>query len=263
MPWSYARSRLSLRLKRLRSRFGITAPQVAIRTHLPWPLRVLSIILITIAAVAFAGWAYRFGAKMAGFDQSETGQLVSKLQEANQALEEETARLRSLLTSAQSTLQIEQAAQKQLAEKQKLLVEENTRLKEELAVFERFARPDTAGRAVGQEGNEIALERITVKPDGPGRYRYGFNLTLQQGPKRAKEARLNLQLLVSPRDGNAGGDILLPGDNAADAKRYEIVVRNFLRVDGRFEIPREFVVGSVELRIYEAGKLKASKNISL
>jgi hypothetical protein len=41
---SFASSRLALMLRRLRGRFGISAPRVAVRTHLPWYWRALSVI---------------------------------------------------------------------------------------------------------------------------------------------------------------------------------------------------------------------------
>ncbi|MBU3989259.1 MAG: hypothetical protein KJ702_08115, partial [Gammaproteobacteria bacterium] len=98
-------------LRRLRGRFGITAPQVSVRTHVPLYLRLISIVVLTAVSLALAGWVYDTGRRMAGFDQSESGSLVKELRQTNAALEEEVARLRSLLTASQSSLQIDQAAQ--------------------------------------------------------------------------------------------------------------------------------------------------------
>jgi hypothetical protein len=136
MPWSYASSRLALILRRLRGRFGISAPQVAIRTHVPWHLRVFSIAVLVVLLLALAVWVFDFGRQFAGFNLSE----ISTLQSSNAALEEEVNRLRGLLAASENDLQIEKAAQKELTEKHSALVEENARLKEELAVLERLSK---------------------------------------------------------------------------------------------------------------------------
>lgn len=240
-------------LRRLRRRFGITAPQVAVRVHVPWYLRVISIVVLTALLLALAGWVYDTGRLMAGFDQSET----KDLRQANAALEEEVVRLRSLLTTSQSSLQIEQATQRLLSEKNSTLVDENARLREELAVFERLTKLE--GKAEG----DISLDRLSVRPDAaPGRYRFSFLIALQ-GPRRGKETQLSLQIIASPRAPNAGAKMSFPRRNDPDAAQYEIALRNFRRVEGKFEVPADFAVGAVEVRIFEAGVLRTSKSLTL
>jgi hypothetical protein len=55
----FASSRLALTLRRLRGRFGISAPRVAIRTHLPWYWRALAIVVLSGVSLALAGWILR------------------------------------------------------------------------------------------------------------------------------------------------------------------------------------------------------------
>lgn len=137
MPWSYASSRLALILRRLRGRFGISARQVAVRTHVPWRLRAFSIVVILAVLLLLAIWVFDFGRQIAGLNQNE----IRTLQSANAKLEQEVARLRSLVAASDNDLQIEKAAQRALTEKHNALVEENVRLKEELAVMERLFKP--------------------------------------------------------------------------------------------------------------------------
>lgn len=136
MPRAYAGSRLALILRRLRGRFGISAPQVSVRTHVPWHLRAFSIGIIVIILLGFMAWVFDFGRQFAGPAQAES----NALKVANAALEEEVTRLRGMLAASENDLQIEKAAQKQVSEKHGALIEENTRLKEELAMMERLAR---------------------------------------------------------------------------------------------------------------------------
>ena len=123
-------------LRRLRGRFGIAAPQLAVRTRVPWHVRAVSIGIIAIIMFGFMAWVFDFGRQFAGPEQDE----LKSLRAANAALEEEVTRLRGMLAASENDLQIEKAVQKQIAEKQGTLIEENTRLKEDLAVMERLAK---------------------------------------------------------------------------------------------------------------------------
>jgi len=242
-------------LRRLRRRFGITAPRVAVRTHVPWYLRAISIVVLTGVSLALAGWVYDTGRRMAGFDQSETVNLVKELRQTNATLDEEVARLRSLQAANQSSLQIDQAAQGLLAEKNKALLSENARLKEELAVFERLTKLE------GKADDAVSLDRLSVRAEGPpGRYRFSFLIALQ-GARRGKETRFSLQIVAAPR--GQGAAIIFPRADDPDPAQYEIALRNFKRVEGKFEVPANFALGGVEIRIFEAGVIKASKNLTL
>lgn len=101
---------------------------------MPWHLRIFSVVVLLLLMLALAFWVFDFGRQLAGADQNE----ISSMQASNAMLKEEVDRLRGLLTASENNLQIEKAAQKELAEKHSALVEENTRLKEELAVLERL-----------------------------------------------------------------------------------------------------------------------------
>lgn len=256
MPWNFAGSRLALISRRLRGRFGIAAPQVAIRTQVPWYLRMLGTIAMLGLSIAFAGWAYDFGLRMAGFDQSEAGSIVGVLRQSNAALEEEVARLRSLLAASENSLEIERAALKQLTEKSGVLSAENAKIKEELAVYERLSRLE------GQVADEVSLDRLTVKAEGAGTYRFGFLVALQ-GARRGKETKFNLQIVLTPKRGVAGDKITLPRLEEVDVGQYEIALRNFRHIEGKFKVPSDFVVGSVEIRIIEAGLVRGSKTLVL
>lgn len=254
-------------LRRMRRRFGISAPRVAVRTHIPWYLRTAGLGAVIVLSVIMAGWAYDAGSRIAGFDQSESSQLFDELRLKNVALEEEVARLRSMLTVNESSLQIEQAAQRSLAEKNSTLEEENARLKEELVVLGRLAKLEDKATGTkidsGKANGEISMDRLVVRPDAkPGTYRFSFLLSLQ-GSRRGKESKLNLQITAFPRAGTAGDKIELPRQGDKNSAQYEVVLHNFKRVDGKFEVPVGISVGSVEFRISETGVLKVSKTLNL
>jgi hypothetical protein len=254
MPWSVAGSRLALILRRARGRFGIAAAQVSVRTRIPWYWRIAGVLGIAVLAALLAVFSFDAGRQMAGFDQSEAGRQVGELKTANVLLEEEVGRLRSLLAARESSLEIEKASQRVLSEKNSLLTAENAKLKEDLAVIERLAKLET------NSDDGILLDQFNVKPETAGQYRYSFLIALQ-GMRRGKETKLNMQLLVSRR--GSSDKIVLPQKDDLGLEQYEIVLRNFRRIDGRLAVPNGFVVGEVEVRILEAGVQKASRKLAL
>lgn len=122
--------------RRLRNRFGIATPHVAVRAHLPWQWRALCVVTSVVLLLGLVVWVFDAGRRIGGFDQNE----FKASQAANAALESEAGRLRGLMAACENTLQIDQATQKQLMDKNSALIEENARLKEEIAVIERLVR---------------------------------------------------------------------------------------------------------------------------
>ena len=61
-------------LWKLRQRFGITAPHVAVRTQMPWYMRWLGIALLAVLCAAAALWVFDAGLRFAGYDLRESSQ---------------------------------------------------------------------------------------------------------------------------------------------------------------------------------------------
>jgi hypothetical protein len=244
-------------LRRLRGRFGISAPQVAVRTHIPWYLRVLAIVALVVLSMTLVGWAYDAGRRIAGFDRSETDQVLAELRLANTALEDEAGRLRTSLTASESSLKIEQASQQLLSERNTELSAENAKLKEELAVFERLAQLEK------KSDDGVLLDRLKVEREAvAGRYRFGFLIALQ-GPRRGKETKFNLQIIASPRDSVRGDKIVLPRMDDPNAAQYEIELKNFRRIEGKFDLPSNIPFAVLEFRILEDGMVKTSQSLNI
>ncbi|MDP1525347.1 MAG: hypothetical protein Q8M20_06020 [Rhodocyclaceae bacterium] len=261
MSWIDPSSRFAVKLRRLRSRYGITAPQLAIRPHLPWYVKALTLTVLAGLIVVAVVSIYDAGRRVVGYDGGELDKVVELLRTTNAELEEEVARMRSLLSGSESTLQIERSAQKLLSEQNGLLVAENARLKEDLAVFERLAKVEPASHSSGAPGG-VSLDRISVRPLAPKTYQFSFLIALQ-GDRRGKESTFDLQLVISPRS-VTGAKITLPASRAdPDISQYQIALRNFRRIEGKFKVPEDFVPGKVEFVISEGGKLLASQSVSL
>lgn len=243
-------------LRKLRGRFGIFAPQVAVRTHIPWHFRVATVLGVLLFSLGLAAWSFDAGKRIAGFDQEETSRLLDKLRTDNKALEDEVVRLSGLLAASEGSVQIEQAAQRSLAEKNRLLAEENTKLKEDLAVFEKISRLE------GRSAEEVSLDQFNIRHESGGLYRYSFLIALQGG-RRGKESRFDLQLVVNPLAGSHDAMMTFERKEGVAPGQFEIVLRNFRRIDGKFQLPKDYALGSVEIRVLEKGKMKAVRRVAV
>jgi len=243
-------------MSRLRRRFGISAPRVAVRTHVPWYYRLLAAVAVLSISLALAGWVYDTGRRIAGFDRRATDQELSTLKEKSDALEKEVAQLRSFTNAGESTLQIERTTQQQLVRQVKTLEEENARLKEDMAFFENLAVAD--GQELG-----FTLNRLRIDPDGvPGQYRYRV-LAAAQGGKKEREFRGNIQILVSLQQGGKSAMMILPNASEQNRQRYSISFKHFQRIDGTFIVPIGAHVVSVEVRLMQDGAMRATQSVML
>src|SRR5258708_26789351 len=81
------------RLWKLRQRFGIAAPRVAIHSHIPWYWRWVGIAILLGVSAASAAWIYDAGRRFAGFESST---VQDELSIVKRSLEETRAELELL-----------------------------------------------------------------------------------------------------------------------------------------------------------------------
>lgn len=252
---SFASSRLALTLRRLRGRFGISAPRVAIRTHLPWYWRALSIVVLSGVSLALAGWIYDAGQRFAGFHQGASEHEIAGMRERIAEMEVELERTRKVANASESRLRIESTSQGQLSLQIKTLEEENTRLKSDLATFESLA-----GGQAGDSG--LAISRLQILPAGGGQYRYRL-LLAQTGDKKEKEFNGTIQLTVTVQRGDETAIIQIPASGDPAASQYQVSFRYFRRLEGTFKLAAEGRIQRVEARLIQDGVVKASQSVAL
>jgi hypothetical protein len=250
-------------LRKLRRRFGISAPNVTVKTQIAWYWRWLGLVLAAALAVALAGWMYDAGRRFAGFDRSELQQELESVRERLVKLEAENKDLGAQAHAGEARLQIERTAQQQLAGQVKVLVDENARLKEDLGFFENLMPAEA--RDPG-----LSINRFRVDPDAvPGQFRY--RLLLLQNGKRVAEFQGSLQLILTLHDDTKDVILTLPGDGSADAKSdaktdpksYKINFRYFQRIEGMFQVPAGSKLKTVQVRVLENGVAKATQTINM
>lgn len=249
--------RVALKLRRLRSRFGIAARHVAVRPYLPWHWRALSIAALTGISLALAGWIYDAGRRFAGFDRNVSDQELDALREHVSRLETELEAARRMTNVCDGQIRIATAAQDRLALQARSLELENTRLKADLAVFENL----TDGRTVSAGPLMSQLQISSTGADGVYRYRL---LLAQTGDKRQQEFHGTLQLLGTVQRGKETVIIPLPlGEGSSGELSREVSFRYFRRIEGSVSIARGMRLERVEARLLQAGVVKASQSVVL
>jgi len=244
---------------KLRRRFGIAAPRVAVRSEVAWYLRWLGLILVLACSAALAAWMYDAGRRFAGFDRSEVEQELADARRDLEATRAELERLRAVANAADSRLSIERTAQLKLAQQIRGLEQETSRLREELAIFESMLSAES------RAANPLSVNRFKVVSDVlPGEYRYRLLLLLAPGTRRDRDFQGRLELVVSLTEGGKNAMMTFPEAGDPSASAFRLTFRHFHRVEGIFRVDPKAKVESVQVRVYEAGsdQIKAALTAS-
>ena len=240
---------ISLRLRKFRRRFGISAPKLVVRTHIPWQgyLVGAGVLLLSIGAVVGVFVQY----SNAGVVGQELQELRQQVQVQNQEIET----LRASSGTVQSVASIERASQQRVLARLQFLEQENSALKEDMMLFERLL-PSSGEESV------LRIENFRVVQEAPASLRYRF-LLVYQGGRQAPEFRGHLQFLIDYSIAGRGQRMVLPdGRNSAAGYGLELKQR-FVRRDGVVDIPSGAVVGKVEVRLLQGDVVKARAEVQL
>lgn len=244
-------------LKTFVRRFGIDAPRLSVRPHVPWYWRWTGVVALVVV-IAGVGWfTYEYGLELAGFRKSEAARLRAELNDIVQRQQAELAELHARTAAAERQLQIERATYGDVAKQVKALSQENAALKEDLAFFQSLT-------ATGKEG-AISVNRFRLLPETvPGEYRY--QLLLVQSGERAKEFNGRLQFVLNLEQDGRKVVLMLPPEAAKADREYKVSFKFFQRVDGSFKIAPGAVVKGMQVRVFEGNadspKLTHNVNIS-
>ncbi|MCW5605388.1 MAG: hypothetical protein KIT18_12675 [Burkholderiales bacterium] len=245
-------------LKTLKRKFGIAAPRVTVRTHVPWYLRWLG--LAAAGALVFGiGWAtYDFGMTFAGFRQSEADRALALRDAKIGSQEQELSEMRAKIAHVERQIEIERATYGDLVRQVKALTEENATLKEDLAFFQSLMP------ASDREG-AIMVNRFRLQPEAlPGEYRY--RLLLVQTGQRVRDFQGSLQFVLNIEQEGRKVVLTLPPEGERGTKEYQLNFRVFQRIEGTFRIAPDATVQGMQVRVFENGsnapKLTQSVGVS-
>lgn len=234
----------ALKLKKFRRRFGITAPRVVVRSHLPWQWLALAATAAFFLLAMLIWLALR---------ESGAGVMERELDSLRQQLNEQRAELNLLRATdgtGQNAVSIERAAQQQLLARMESLERENWSLKEDIRLFERLIP------VVGEEA-VVRVENFRVTRDVDARHRYRLLLAFQPA-KQSPEFRGRLQLAITFLLMGKEQQLMLP-DKQRAVGDYQLEIRHFLRREGVFELPQGAELKAVEARVLQGDTLIAKR----
>jgi hypothetical protein len=224
--------------RRLRGRHGVTARRVAVRASRPWYWRLLIPFVALAVGYALAYWQLSNGEHFQAAAESE-----------------QVHALVAQLVSAERRLQVEHAAQSNLAKEISSLQDEMLTLKEEVA-FYKSVLTESATPGV------LKLHSVKLtKGSHPGEYRY--HILLVQSGSHDKMAQGKLQLILqAAQNGKAVTQHVEP-----PGQQHGIVVsfKYYQRIDGIFNVPAGMQGQSLLVELSEPGdrRPKMTQSVNL
>ncbi|HEX4856542.1 MAG TPA: DUF6776 family protein [Limnobacter sp.] len=210
-------------------------------------------LMVGLAMLAASAAFLFLGPEDSFIHQRLSSQEVTLLNSQLADLKRQTAQLQEDTARTNELIKLDKEALAKLGLLINNLEAENARLKEDLAFFEGFVPGSLQGA--------ISLKRLQVSKDTvPGQYSY--KALVIQGSERP-EISLNVQLLIKVLNKQGSSVIVLPNAETAKDPRFLIRLSRFSRVSGTFSLPESSKLLSVEMRILEAGTIRAQSTIKL
>jgi len=235
-----------MRWRLLRRRLSISSPRMAVRSHLPWPLRWAVVAIALGFSGALALWAFEFGRGLAGLGQGSRSvqAQVTELRTQLDGLRADRDQARSIANSADSLLKAERVTQQKLADQVRALETENQALKADLGFFERL---------LPTSGEPIAIRGLQVEASATGPVRYQL-LVMQQGVRGQADFRGTIEVFAT------GTRDAAPWSTSGPMVRQSVQFRQYRRLEGLLQPPAGVVVRQIQIRVLdESGAVKATQ----
>jgi hypothetical protein len=250
--------RLTIRAlgRRLRQTFGISAPRMAVRTHLSWRWKAPALLALLVVIAGMWWWGFDFGQFLGGFNRGAVAERQAKLEAEVTATREENARLRSKAAVLEADLNVTRGAQSTLSREALDLQNENTQMKEELAflrtLFSQSGKPGT-----------IAIQRLAAERQRDGVYH--FSMLVVRGGKPEDDFTGQLSLSASFAAAGNTSVLTLPDDQPDTAPALKLQFKYYQRIEGTFRVPPGAQVKSLQARVLEPGQSlpKATRSLNL
>ena len=227
---------------------------MAVRSQMPWPLRLLWFVVILLVGGALTLWATGLNRSISVLNPAVDREQLEFAKTEIEKLRTERDRFSTTVNAAESQLNIERSAQKQLMMQVKTLETENARLKEDLAFFDSLLPADAGGLGV-------SIRRLKADVVGPNQMRY--QLLVMQGGKGDRQFIGTLQLAVTVLQGDKSAMIIFPEGKPGELDKFRLAFRHYQRVEGVVAIPEGATIKTVQARILENGQIRTQMSANL
>lgn len=226
---------------------------MAVRSHLPWPWRALTMIVLLTIIGGMWWWGFDFGQIFGGWNRKEVEAKLAALETENARLGSEAAQLRTRNSQLESELAMTAGTQAALQKQSLELMAENTQLKEELSFLQKLVVDSS------KQGG-LSIARLSVEREGDDAWHYSVLVVRGGSPSDEFEGALTLQAAVQPAGGGGGGRptmLTLPDDQPDAAAALRLKFKYYQRLEGTIRVPPGALVRSVTVRAFENGQANA------
>lgn len=189
-------------------------------------------LVLVLLGYVFGYWQFAAG------DLNTLNSRVHQLTLENQSLQ-------ARIVHHERQLQVEQAAQSNLAKELATLQAEDMRIKEDVEFYKSILKV-TPGSSVG----ELKLHSFRLTK-GAAANQYNYNILLMQSGKHDKLIQGQLTLVLNGLRGAA--QVSLPVGEAPTAEGIKINFKYYQRVEGSFTVPEDVTGQALEARFVAAG----------
>lgn len=243
-----------MRLRLLIRRLTVSAPRMAVRSAMPWPLRWLALAVVFGFCAALALWAFEFGKDIAGLERGSKEELqrartdLATLQSELVTVRAARDRAQSVANTVDTLLTTEKVAQETLLARNKQLEAENRGLRDDLGFFEKLIPTSGGGAGVAIRGLQAELRN---------EHEMKWQVLVIQANKNAPEFNGQLELSLSGLLNGKPWLSTMPGGSQA------IRLTQYGRMEGVFELPPHVVVKSLSAKLMEGSVVKSVQSIRL
>ena len=242
-----------MKLRLLLRRLTVSAPRMAVRSALPWPLRwaVLAIVFGFCAAIGL--WAFELGKGITGLDGSnqealqQTRAQVLALRIEVDALKTERDKAQLIANTADTLLTSQKVAQEGLVARNKQLEADQRVLRDDLGFFEKLI-PTSGVSGIAIRGLQAEVRN--------GR-ELKWQVLVIQARKNPPEFSGRLELSFTGLQNGKPWTATLPGGAQA------ITVKQYGRIEGVFELPPQAVIKGVTAKVLDGPATQAVQSIKL
>lgn len=242
--------------RKLRQTFGISAPRMAVRTHLSWRWKLPALIALFGLVAGMWWWGFDFGQFLGGFNRGAIAEKQAQLEAELALARTENAKLRAKASELESDLNITRGAQSTLSKQAIELQSENTQIKEELAFLQ------TLFSNSGKQGT-ILIQRLTAEREREDAYHYSLLIVRGGNPSDDFSGQLTLQ--ASVLTGGRSTTIDLPDDQPDAAAALKLKFKYYQRIEGTLYLPPGSQLRSLQAKVMETGQSapKATRSLTL
>jgi hypothetical protein len=235
-----------MRFRLLRRRLTISAPRMAVRSAMPWPLRWAGAAIVLGFCAAIALWAFEFGKDIAGLESGNKEELL-RLRGEMSKLREERDKAQSVFNTSASLITAEKAAQERMIAQIKTLEVENRALRDDLGFFEKLIPTH------GAEG--VAIRGLQAEVLSGSQLKW--QILVIQPVKNAPEFRGKLEVSIAGTLNGKPWMMELPG--GAQVLQF----RQYRRIEGMVDLPAQAMVKNVSAKVVEGTATRAVQSIKL